>query len=189
VAEGLAEGEFERMPRLAPGLVVRANLSQSPGWRCGRWRWLLGTFDYGEIDNISWAKKSPTKQRVASQSDPEQLLLPSGGDGTFADLFGTVGDLAALDLDGDGVTLVNAHAIDLTSGGSQMYFGRSSFNLGGGPPWYWKIDLSEPGLPGGGSRVEPVGPKPADPNMVPDAPVRLRSKSTEGRRDSASDQA
>jgi hypothetical protein len=189
VAEGLAEGEFERMPRIAPGLVVRANLTQSPGWRYGRWRWLLGTFDYGEIDNISWAQKSRTKQRVSAQPDPEQLLLPSGDDGMFGDLFGTVRDLATAEVDTDAVTLVIAHAIDLTSGGSQMYLGRSAFNLGGGPPWYWKIDLSEPGLPGGGSRTVPVSPKPNDPNLVPDAPVRLRPKSVEGRRDNASDQA
>jgi hypothetical protein len=189
VAEGLAEGEFERMPQIQPGLVVRANLTQSPGWRYGRWRWVLGTFDYGEINNISWAQKSPTKQRAATQPDPEQLLLPGGPEDGFGDFFGTVSDLAALEPDGDAITLIGAHAIDLASGGSQMYVGRSSFNPGGGSPWYWKIDVSEPGFPGGGSRSLPVQPHPTDPNMVPDAPVRLRPRPDEGRRDNASDQA
>src|SRR5215469_10263224 len=35
LAQGLGPGEFDRMPQLPPGTVVRDDLNYSPGWRSG----------------------------------------------------------------------------------------------------------------------------------------------------------
>ena len=49
LAQGLARGEFERMPQLLPGVVVRDDLNGSPGWRSDGWRILLQSFGGTEM--------------------------------------------------------------------------------------------------------------------------------------------
>jgi hypothetical protein len=183
VAAGLAPGEHRKMPLIAPGVVAWSDLNQSPGWRCGDWRFLLTSFVYGESNRIPWPQKSPTKQRVASQGKPAGWLDP------YPTLFGDESDsLAAVNLalreeaaDLNATTLIAAHGIERELGIRELYLGRSRLNRGGGDAWYWKHDLlaTNPGTP-------TVGPIPASPDPRPgssgvqDAPVRLRRQSSEG---------
>ncbi|RQX00504.1 hypothetical protein [Micromonospora inaquosa] len=187
LVEGLTQSDIDTMPSIAPGSVVRSNLSQSPGWRFGRWRWLLASFEFGEIDRIPWPRKSPTKRKVAAQPHPDQFML-LGVDGTsISDAFATIGDLAGDEVEDDAITLVLAHSLDRHTGLSELYVGRSALNPGGALAWHWKEPLigGPGGTPGTGLKPGPRQPIAPQTNNVPDAPVRLRSKSAEGPRDQA----
>lgn len=189
LVDGLSSDDIKSMPTVALGAVVRSDLNQSPGWRCGRWRWLLASFEYGEIDRIPWPRKSATKRQVASLSHPDQFMLFEDNKVNLGDAFATISDLAGEKAEDEAVTLILAHSLDRHNGLSELYLGRSSLNPRGAPAWYWKINLSNPGTPGGGVRPGPRQPVAPDPNSnVPDAPVRLRPESSEGSRKRATGQ-
>jgi hypothetical protein len=185
LAQGLAPGEFERMPQLPTGAVIRDDLNRSPGWRSLGWRMLLQSYGGLDIDHIPWPQKSWTKRRVASQPTPDQptlfddLELPMAMD-VLADL--SVQSPADRVI----VTLVGAYAIDAITGESAFYIGRPCLNHRGGEAWHWRVMLDsdshgpERGLPA----TTPGGPPI---NEVPDAPVRLRP-STEENTDSQGSQ-
>ncbi|MEH6374571.1 hypothetical protein V7793_09570 [Streptomyces sp. KLMMK] len=180
VAAGLLPGEFESMPKIAPGVVARANWNGSPGWRCGAWRWLQSSFTFGESDAILWGQKRPTKQRAASQAVPDQLMFPTDED----DLqFLRVAEaLLAEEEDSDVLTtLVLGHSVQKDLNVQELLLGRSRLNKGGGPAWYWKHDLLASRVEGQGRTLPPAFPAPR-PGLdgVPDATVRLRRKSQEG---------
>ncbi|GAB3951234.1 hypothetical protein [Streptomyces sparsus] len=180
VASGLAPGEYRKMPVIAPGTVVRSDVSGSPGWRCGDWRWLLASFTYGESNRIPWPRKSRTKQRAASQLNPDQPMLPlvdEVQDGLEA-IFHALN--AQLD-DSDVTTLVVAHSVERELGIRELILGRSRLNKGGGAAWHWKHDLlaANPGNPGTGL-LPAIPPPPSGAPSVPDAVVRLRR---EGRKE------
>ncbi|MEU3693717.1 hypothetical protein [Streptomyces narbonensis] len=183
LAAGLAPGEHRKMPLIAPGVVVWSPLNQSPGWRCGDWRFLLTSFVYGESNRIPWPQKSPTKQRVASQGQPAGWLDPSP---TLFDeepefLAAAIAATREQDAELNATTLIVAHSIERELGIRELYLGRSRLNRGGGDAWYWKHDLlaANPGTP----IAEPIpttpGPLPGSPD-VQDAPVRLRRQASEG---------
>ena len=179
VAAGLLEGEFDLMPRLSPGTVVRANLNGSPGWRFGDWRWLLASFRYGESDDIPWSQKSPTKRRVASQPLPDQPMLPLGEDELHL-LSDVVEELTRVD-EGDLTTLVVAHSIHKEREIQELFLGRSRLSNGSESAWHWKHDLlaSPPG--NFGARPKPAEPEPSSgSDAEPDAKVRLRRQTQEG---------
>ena len=67
----LTERDIETMPQLSTDLVMRADLNGSPGWAWQDWRWLLASCVFGKIDELPWPRKSPTKQRVAQQHNPD----------------------------------------------------------------------------------------------------------------------
>lgn len=178
VREGLHPDDVDSMPRLDPDLVSYSPLNNSPGWQFGSRRWLLQSFEFGAARKIPWARKSQTKQRVASRPDPEPAQ---------EDLFSALGMPSlvhapapvALDADEDedeGVdTFVLAHSIHEELRERELFFGRP--NLVRRQSWHWRHDLmAHPPEPGGGV---PVGhdPQPYTPNpneVVSDAPVRLR---------------
>ncbi|MFD7085379.1 hypothetical protein [Streptomyces sp. NPDC059918] len=183
VAAGLAPGEHRKMPLITPGEVVWSPLTQSPGWRCGDWRFLLTSFVYGESNRIPWMQKSPTKRRVASQGrpagwlDPQPTLFDEDPDSLTA----AIEALRGQDAEVNATTLVVAHSIERELGIRELYLGRSRLNRGGGDAWYWKHDLlaANPGTP----TIKPIptrlGPLPGAPD-VQDAPVRLRRQPSEG---------
>ncbi|GHA64599.1 hypothetical protein AB0R01_19215 [Streptomyces rochei] len=183
VAAGLAPGEHRKMPLITPGVVVWSHLNQSPGWRCGDWRFLLTSFPYGESNRIPWPQKSPTKQRVASQGQPTGWLdpYPTLFDEETDSLAAAIEALREEDAELNATTLIVAHSIERELGIRELYLGRSRLNRGGGDAWYWKHDLlaTNPGTP----TVEPIptspGPLPGAPG-VQDAPVRLRRQPSEG---------
>nr|WP_276978301.1 hypothetical protein [Ferrimicrobium acidiphilum] len=168
----LSEQDIKTMPHLSPDLVERADLNGSPGWAWGEWQWLLASCAYGKIDQLPWPQKSPTKQQVARQRNPQppQLGLFEG----FADA-----EIAGLELLGtpkvslDRQTLVIAHAQDMDHGKREAVLGRPRLNAGGGPAWHWYLNLLT-GPSSGGQRHLDNAPHPLDPDNVPDAPVRLR---------------
>ncbi|MBY8877483.1 hypothetical protein [Actinacidiphila acidipaludis] len=185
VAAGLFPGEYEKMPAVVPGEVTWSHLNRSPGWRSGRWRFLLASFVYGESDAIPWSQKSPTKRRVASQAKPEGWLdthpmLPFD-DGDDPSLMAVLQALAEEPEDSELTTLIVAHSVNLDLGLRELYLGRSRLNRGGGEAWYWKHDLlaSDFGTPGSGPIPVTPSPRPA-PSGVQDAPVRLRRAAREG---------
>jgi hypothetical protein len=172
---GLTQRELDSMPRIAPGVVSRADLNGSPGWRSGVWRWLLASFPYGGADRIPWPQKSPTKRRVAAQPDPDQLAFDPDVMGLPL-LSAVLADLARVGGAGDTTTLVLGHALDPDSGRAELPLGRPRLNSGGGDAWHWRIDLLRDGPPSGGQlrlagRASPDSPSSGD---VADAPVRLR---------------
>jgi hypothetical protein len=183
LAQGLASGEFERMPHLSAGVVVRDDLNGSPGWLSSGWRILLQSYGGLDIDRIPWPQKSPTKRRVARQAAPDQpplpfdiLELPMAMD-VLADLS------AQPQADTVIVTLVGAYAIDAVTGESAFYLGRPQFNHYGGDAWHWRVLLDTDGYDSGERGLPTRTPGDSPVNPVPDAPVRLRP-STEEQTDS-----
>ncbi|MGW5364152.1 hypothetical protein [Actinopolymorpha pittospori] len=138
--EGLMPGEFEGMPRLTSGIVVRDDLFRSFGWRCGLWRVLLQSFGSVGIDGILWSQKSPTKQRVAAEAPSGQLQLSLWE----LDLGATVHVDDASSEMSPGVsvrTLFVAHGIDASTSDSALYLGRARHNRNGDSPWVWRVRL------------------------------------------------
>ncbi len=173
----LSEGDIATMPVLASDLVIRADLNGSPGWAWGGWRWLLASCTYGQIDQLPWPQKSPTKQQVARQPNPgsAQPTLFEG----LPDVEGPGLELlASAEIPLDLQTLVVAHAQDVEHDEREAVLGRPRLNTGGGSAWYWRHDLLSSQPSSGGRRVDDA-PTPAGPQSVPDAPVRLRRKPQE----------
>jgi len=166
----LTARDIETMPRLAPGLVERADLNGSPGWAWQGWRWLLASCAHGKIDTLPWSQKSPTKQRVAQEPNPDQGSL-------FDDLaVEEVAGLAALltaPSQSELETLVMAHSQDVDHEARELVLGRARLNTGGGEAWHWRQNLLDSPWADGGRRLED-GPLPTGPDTIPDAPVRLR---------------
>lgn len=185
VAAGLYPGEYRKMPIIAPGVVTWSDLNMSPGWRCGRWRFLLGSFVYGESNRIPWPQKSQTKRLVASQAKPDgwvdsHPMLPFFEEAAPS-LAALVQAVSEEEDDSEVTTLIVAHSVERELGIRELYLGRSRLNRGGGEAWYWKHDLlaTEFGTPGTGTIPAAPGPRPGTPG-VQDAPVRLRREVREG---------
>jgi hypothetical protein len=141
LADGILDSDFQSMPVIEPGAVVRADLNQSPGWMHGDWRWLMASFPYGRIDRIRWTQRSMTKKVVARQ--------PSSGDDDGLFSLADIPGFPPLDSLEEAErllrhTFVLAHAMDLETGETQVFLGRSRWNSDKGNPWVWKHDLSVP---------------------------------------------
>lgn len=168
----LTERDIATMPHLAPELVERADLNGSPGWAWTNWRWLLASCAYGKIDQIPWPQKSPTKQRVARQRNPEPpqpSLFEGLSEAEVGSLMFPGNPEVVLDRD----TLVVGHAQDVAHDELQVVIGRSRLNAGGGPAWYWRQDLLAAPPLGSSRRLDDVL-SPTRTDGAPDAPVRLR---------------
>lgn len=167
----LSPGDIETFPVLEAGTVRRSNVNGSPGWATDESRFLLVSAPIRGLDELPWLSKSPTKQLIASQSDPDQASL---FDDVADEERGGITELLAsraLALD----TLVVAHAQDVERGERRLVIGRPRLNGGGGSAWYWTHDLlAIP--PRGGGRLQIPDPQPGAPSPVPDAPVRLRKR-------------
>lgn len=182
----LSDRDIDTMPRLDTGLVRRSNLNGSPGWAYRDLRFLLASCAFGKLDRLPWPQKSPTKQRVAGQRNPEPPQPSLFKDFAPEEVGGLEAMLAA-GQDLDLKTYVVAHSLDPLSQQAELVFGRARLNSGGGHAWHWRqdlIDLIGTTPPGGGRRTEDTS-LPASPNTVPDAPVRLRRSAGERRDDRA----
>jgi hypothetical protein len=180
----LSKRDIDTMPRLDAGLVRRANLNGSPGWVHGERRFLLASSVFGKIDQLPWPQKSPTKQRVARQRNPEPPQ-PSLFEDLALEEIGGLEALATAGQDLDLKTYVVAHSLDPLSQQIELVFGRPRLNSGGGQAWHWRQNLLGAPPLGGGRRTDSP-PLPTGPNTVPDAPVRLRRPAEERRDDHAS---
>lgn len=174
----LTEKDIATMPQVSPDLVERADLNGSPGWACGEWRWLLASCARGRIDQLPWPQKSPTKQQVALQPNPEPPQ-PSLFEGLADAEIAGLESLGAAEGRPDRQTLVVAHAQDVTHDEREAVLGRPRLNAGGGQAWHWHHNLlTEP--PSRGQRRIDEAPSPPSPDSsVPDAPVRLRRQPKE----------
>ena len=179
LAQGLAPGEFERMPQMLSDVVVRDDLNGSPGWLSCGWRILLQSYGGLEIDGIPWPQKSWTKRKVASQPAPDMPTLPFD----VLELpmaMDVLGDLSAQPpADRVIVTLVGAYAIDALTGGSALHIGRPRLNRRGGDAWHWRVQLDADGHGGTGRGLPASTPGDSPVSPVPDAPVRLRPSTGE----------
>lgn len=180
----LSEHDVETMPQLAPGLVRRSNLNGSPGWAYGQCRFLLASCVFGKLDQMPWPQKSPTKQRVARQHNPEPPQ-PSLFEGFAGEEIGGLEAALTAANELDMVTFVVAHSLDSLSQQVELVLGRARLNSGGGQAWHWRQDLLGTPSAGGGRRRGDT-PLPTGPNTVPDAPVRLRRRAEERSDDRAS---
>jgi hypothetical protein len=179
----LSEHDTKTMPRLAPGLVRRSNLNGSPGWAHGQRRFLLASSVFGKLDQMPWPQKSPTKQRVARQRNPEPPQ-PSLFEGFAAEEIGGLETALTAASELDMVTFVVAHSLDPLSQQVELVLGRPRLNFGGGHAWYWRQSLlGTP--PADGGRRQSDTPLPTGPKTVPDATVRLRRQIDERRDDRA----
>ena len=169
---GIPEQAFNAMPRFDHGSARRADCNGSPAWAFGNVRWVLQSYPFGEIDEVQWLEKSPTKQTLAKSA-------PSA---TAEELYGWT------DLDFDetsptrvdafeGETLVMAHAYDAETGSFEVHIGRSRLSKAIGMPWLWRTLVISGGTYAGttsipsSSRVLPGTPPT---RQVEDAAVRLR---------------
>lgn len=181
--EQLSKRDIDTMPRLDAGLVRRANLNGSPGWAHGELRFLLASCVFGKLDRLPWPQKSPTKQRVARQRNPEPPQ-PSLFEDLDPEEIGGLEVMLTAGQDLDLTTYVVAHSLDPLSQQVELVFGRARLNFGGGQAWHWRQDLLGAAPSSGGRRTDDT-PLPTGPNTVPDAPVRLRRPPVE-RRDNRS---
>jgi hypothetical protein len=173
----LAQQDINTMPHLAPDLVRRADLTGSPGWAVGNRRFLLASGVVGKLASLPWPRKSPTKQRVARQRqpNPDQASLFEGvADEEMAGLEELLAAAYSLDLE----TFVVAHTLDPVSKRMELVFGRPRLNADGGEAWHWYEDLLT-APPTAGGRQSGGSPQPIGPDLVPDAPVRLRPKTAQ----------
>ena len=174
----LSDQDLMAMPRLAPGLVRRADLHGSAGWAYRDRRFLLSSGEFGRLDTLPWLQKSLTKQLVALQPNPD-MRQPSLFEAFPLVEFGAIDPaLLAADRDLDLATYIVGHSLDADSGETELVFGRPRLNLGGGPAWFWRESLLSVPRAVTGRRTDAV-PVPVDPSWVPDAPVRLRSTQDE----------
>ncbi|MDH2426458.1 hypothetical protein [Sphaerisporangium sp. TRM90804] len=181
----LSERDIDTMPRLDADLVRRSNLNGSPGWAYGATRFLLASGVFGKLDKLPWPQKSPTKQRVARQRNPEPPQ-PSLFDDFALDEIGGLEAVLAATHDLDLTTYVVAHTLDPLSRQVELVLGRARLNSGGGQAWHWRQNLLSTPPADGGRRTDDA-PIPTNPNTVPDAPVRLRRPAEERRNDRAGD--
>ncbi|MBO0596235.1 hypothetical protein I2485_00720 [Nesterenkonia sp. E16_7] len=172
----LTERDVVSFPKLAPGLVTRADLNGSPGWSHNGTRWLLASAAFGKLDELPWSQKSETKQRVAQQPTDESEVptlfdeLPSEDQPNLTMQV----DVHQLDRH----TLVVGHSLDVEHGRHELVIGQPRLNTGGGSAWYWKHDLLQ-GPQSDGERLQPSTSAPVVPDLTPDAPVRLRRPTIE----------
>jgi hypothetical protein len=174
----LTERDIATMPRLAPDLVERADLNGSPGWAWQGWRWLLASCVFGKIDELPWSEKSPTKQRVARQPNPDPDQASLFDDLAEEEVAGLAVLLAASDQQYR-QTLVVAHSQDVGHESGELVLGRARMNARRSEAWHWRHNLLSDPPSSSGSQI--VDPLPTGPDPVPDAPVRLRR--TEAQRD------
>lgn len=169
----LSPGEIESMPRLA-GLVMRDDLNNSPGWVFGGYRLLLVSGEFGKLHQLPWARKSPTKQMVATQHNPEPPPASLFDEWTGQDCPGWEAALDSVsENDLDRTTFILANSLDPLSQLHELMLGRPRLNADSGPAWHWLQDLyGTPSRSGGRRMVD--APLPTGPNTTPDAPVRLR---------------
>lgn len=168
----LSDKDIRTMPQLDPSLVDRSNLNGSPGWAHRDYRFLLASSQFGKLDELPWPQKSPAKQQVASQPDPDPAQR-SLFEGAVDEELSVLEAAMAAESDLDMTTFVVAHSLDALTGNSELVFGRPRLNSGGGRAWHWREDLlSIP--PAGGSFRTDNRPLPIGPDGTPDAPVRLR---------------
>ena len=179
----LTEDQIDTMLQLAPGRVVRDDLNGSPGWNFEGRRFLLAACVYGQIGQLPWLRKSPTKQRVAKQRpvDANQDSLFAGvADEELAGLEELIAAAFRLDVE----TFVVAHSLDVVTENAELVFGRPRHNSDGGKAWHWSEDLLA-APPGDGGRRTDMTPKPTGPDAEPDAPVRLRPSAEQSEEGSA----
>ncbi|MBB5957095.1 hypothetical protein FHS29_003688 [Saccharothrix tamanrassetensis] len=180
----LSGRDIDTMPRVEPGVVRRSNLNNSPGWAVGARRFLLAAGEFGKLDELAWARRSTTKQRVALQREPHPAQ-PSLFEHLAEEEVGGLFALSTRSLDLD--TYVVAHSLDPVSRQAELILGRARLNAGGGPAWAWRTDVLR--MPAaGGSRRTPK-PVPVGPDTAPDAPVRLRGRAGQPGFDQPADRA
>jgi len=183
----LSQEDIRTMPQLAPDLMRRADLTGSPGWAMEGRRFLLAACAFGKLDSLPWSRKSPTKQRVAQQRQPnpaQASLFEGVADEEIAGLEELLAATYRLDLE----TYVVAHTLDPVSRGMELVFGRARLSNGGGGAWHWHQDLLTASPADGGRRRGDTA-LPTGPDSVPDAPVRLRPRVSEQPMDRARGEA
>jgi len=178
LADGIADRDSRTMPLLPAGTVVRRDLNGSPGWTVAGWRWLLASYEFGQVAKIAWTERSDTKQLVAKQPHGEE-------DGGLFPISGLAG-LTPLDELPDEQrelrrTLVLAHAMNLTTAEVELSFGRIRWNPDHGDAWVWRARLAAGSGSGGGTTPSRRPASPAEPSgdAVADADVRVRRPARE----------
>jgi hypothetical protein len=148
----LSGPDRETLPRIPPGLVIRADLYGSAGWSCQGLRFLLAAGEFGRLSTISWSDRSVTKQLVARQSSPDPgVRQPSLFEGLPPDAASAFdAALRAAQRPLDPVTYMVAHSLDAATGQAELLFGRPRLNVRGDPAWHWQEDLLAVPLPAAG---------------------------------------
>lgn len=164
---GLDRDEIISMIALDPGAIVRCDFNGSPGFRMGNYLVLMQSHPLGQVQDIRWSQKSATKQRAASQGDPDQYAL-------FDDIHSDAPE------SGDDLrVLVLAHAIDPDTGRPELHLGQPSMNEHDESPWYWLFEIRDD-LPRPNAGTHSDDTPAIDPNEgVPDATVKRRMQSEE----------
>ncbi|MBB1157102.1 hypothetical protein [Amycolatopsis dendrobii] len=173
LAEGISDRDSRSMPLLPAGTVVRSDLNGSPGWSAAGWRWLLASYEYGQVAKIRWTERSETKQLVARQPH----AVDDGGLFPLATLPGLPPVNSLPDHERElRQTLVLAHAMDSTTTDFEVFFGRIRWNVDHGDAWAWRVDLQDNGY----SSPHKAQPGPTQNlartagDTVEDADVRMR---------------
>lgn len=171
VQEALSDQAVATWPTVEPDLVIRHDLNGSPGWVVAGVRFLLASYTPGKLDQLPWAQKSMTKQKVALQPThcEQPSLFTALADGEIAGSSTLLMNQDVLDMP----TLVLAHSLDPITGGLELALGSPRMNSLGGPAWHWReVLLATP--PASGGTELPTTPLPPSPDTEPDAAVRLR---------------
>jgi hypothetical protein len=173
LADGIADRDFQSRPLLPPGTVIRRDLNGSPGWLASGWRWLLASYEFGQVSKIRWSERSETKQLVARQPHGEEDggLFPLSALPGLPPWEGLPDEERELRR-----TLVLAHAMDPITAEFELFLGRIRWNIDGGDAWAWRIDLTaqSPSLGDRSVAHRPVHAFVSSGDNVEDAEVRVR---------------
>jgi len=166
----LSAYDIDSFPALLPGVAKRADIHGSPGWRIGQHHFLLQSFTPGGVDEIRWIQKSPTKQQIARQLNPDQEPLFEMPSDVIPPL--VFDDIAT-------PILVLAHSLNPYTSTAEWFLGlpRTADYEDDGP-WYWLYDLHNQQPIGGGSYI-PTPQSPLDPNDIADGYACLRGINAE----------
>lgn len=167
----LTEDEMATFPDIPAGTVFRDDVVGSPGWSSRGVRWLLASAEFGGVNDIKWARRSPLKQRAAKQPDPDDSQMS---------IFDELTDPPSIQLrealaraeEFDVPTLVVTHTHDMNTDDRELFLGLPSLE-DPNQSWAWKKDLRTTPQRGPGGR-RPANVEPDGPVDLPDAPVRLR---------------
>jgi hypothetical protein len=125
------------LPQIDPHLVERSDLHGSHGWMFNGRRFLIASCQFGQLETLPWSQKSPTKQSVALQGNPDAIqdsLFAGAIDNEIFALLASATGESKLDVE----TFILAHTLDGISGQRELSLGRAKLNLLGGRPWHWR---------------------------------------------------
>ena len=130
----IAIEDFQRMPKLPPGMIIRKDDRNSPCWWGNGCKVYLQSYRLGNVDHIYW-KRSKKKYEISLASNAGTLFEPLGEE--------DLGSIAQYNQDSQkDISLVLAHSFDPYTNQFEAYIGQSKAPaFSGDSSWVWRESL------------------------------------------------